>query len=209
VAVDPPHAAATLVLLHGRGHDPSSMQALAARVGGPDVALVAPAAPGNSWYPRRFLEPRAANEPHLSQALARVHGVLDDLERAGVAPERIVLGGFSQGACLACDALATRPRRVGALAVLCGGLVGAGDDELARPAPTALDGLRVLLTGTEDDAWVPVERVRRTAQVLTDAGAAVDLRISPPAPHEVHPEEVDALRDLVGAVAGGRARGRA
>jgi predicted esterase len=45
--------------------------------------------------------------------------------------------------------------------------------------------------------------VRDTAEVLRAAGAAVDLRVSPPAPHEVHPEEVDALRELVRAVAAG------
>src|SRR4051794_6301221 len=124
---EPEHAAATLVLLHGRGHDPASMQALAQRLGLPDVAVVAPAAPGGSWYPLRFVEPRAANQPDLRGALTTVHATLDALATRGVAPERIVLGGFSQGACLACDALAGRPRPVGALAVLCGGLIGAGD----------------------------------------------------------------------------------
>jgi phospholipase/carboxylesterase len=193
----------TLLLLHGRGHDPASMHALADRLGMPgEIDCVAPAAPGGSWYPRRFVEPRGANEPRLSAALAAVHEVLDDLELRGVAPERTVLGGFSQGACLAADALAGRPRRLGALAVLCGGLIGAGDDELPRPAPDSLGALPVLLTGTEQDSWVPVERVRRTGEVMAAAGAAVDLRIFPPAPHEVHPEELDALRRLVRGVGG-------
>jgi phospholipase/carboxylesterase len=200
----PEAAAATLVLLHGRGHDPESMRALASRLELPDVACVAPAAPGGSWYPERFVAARAANEPHLSAALDTAHRALDDLEARGIAPERIVFGGFSQGACLACDALAGRPRAVGALAVLCGGLIGAGPDEWPRPAPGALDALPVLLTGTEEDAWVPVDRVRATGEILRAAGAHVDLRVSPPAPHEVHPAEVDALRALVRSVAAAR-----
>jgi phospholipase/carboxylesterase len=193
-------APAVLVLLHGRGHEPSSMRALAARLELPDVGCVAPAAAGNSWYPGRFLQPRAANEPALSRALEHVASTLDELTAAGVDPARIVLGGFSQGACLVCDALARRPRQVGALAVLCGGLIGA-DDELARPSAGVLAGLPVLLTGTEEDDWVPVERVRRTAELLAAGGAAVDLRIHPPAEHRVHDEEVDALRELVRTVA--------
>jgi predicted esterase len=60
----------------------------------------------------------------------------------------------------------------------------------------------VLLTGTEQDVWVAPDRVRATAEILRDAGAAVDLRISAPAPHEVHPDEVDALRALVRSVGG-------
>jgi predicted esterase len=61
-------------------------------------------------------------------------------------------------------------------------------------------GLPVLLTGTEQDEFVPVDRVRATAEILREAGAVVDLRICAPAPHEVHPEEVDALRALVRSV---------
>ena len=204
MTVVPERAAATLVLLHGRGHAPESMHALARRLELPDVAVVAPGAPDGSWYPQRFIEPRAANEPHLSQALARVHEVLDDLAARGVPPERTVLGGFSQGACLACDALAGRPRPVGALVALCGGVIGAGEHEWPRPEAGALAGLPVLLTGTEQDPWVPEDRVRDTAALLAAAGATVDLRVSAPAPHEVHPEEVDAMRALVLAVAGDR-----
>jgi phospholipase/carboxylesterase len=194
--------AAVLVLLHGRGHQPASMHELAGRLDLPEVGCVAPAAPGRSWYPGRFFEPRSVNEPALTHALGVVASTLDDLTDAGVDPGRIVLGGFSQGACIACDAQARRPRRVGALAVLCGGLIGADDDELASPPHGALDGLPVLLTGTEEDDWVPVQRVRRTAERLAAGGAAVDLRIHPPAEHRVHDDEIDALRELVARVAG-------
>ena len=186
-----------LVLVHGRGHDPSSMEALADRLGVDGLRCIAPAAPGGSWYPQRFVAPRAANEPHLSRALATVQDILDGLERDGVPPARTLLGGFSQGACVACDVLARRPRRLGGAAILCGGLIGAGEEELARPAAGSLAGVPVLITGTEEDAWVPVERVRHSAAALGAAGAEVDLRVFPPAPHGIHPEEVDALRELV------------
>jgi predicted esterase len=203
--VAPEDAAATLVLLHGRGHTPASMHALAERLDLADVACVTPAAPGGSWYPERFTVPRALNQPHLGAALATAHRALDELETRGVRASRIVLGGFSQGACVACDALASRPRPLGGLAVLCGGLIGADAGEWPRPAAGALAGLRVLLAGTEQDEWVSADRVRATAEILRVAGAAVDLRISPPAPHEVHNEEVDALREFVRTVAARRA----
>jgi predicted esterase len=206
--VEPEEAVATLVLLHGRGHGPESMHALAERLDLADVACVAPAAPGGSWYPERFVAPRAVNQPHLRAALAGAHRTLDELQARGVPAARVVLGGFSQGACLACDALASRPRPLGGLAALCGGLIGAGAGELPRPAPGSLAGLPVLLTGTEQDEWVPVDRVRATAEILREAGAAVNLRISAPAPHEVHPEEVDALRRFILGVPPGRGRAR-
>jgi phospholipase/carboxylesterase len=196
VAADLGRAGLVLVLLHGRGHAPGSMERLAASLGRDDLAVLAPEAPGRSWYPGRFFEPRAVNEPHLGAGLAAVEAALGQVAEAGVAPERVVLGGFSQGACLACDFVARAPRRLGALVVLCGALIGTGE-ELARPPAGALPGLPVLITGTEGDDWVPADAVRDSAERLADAGAHVDLRIHPPAPHEVHADEVAALRRLL------------
>jgi phospholipase/carboxylesterase len=186
-----------LVLLHGRWYPASTMEDLAARLGLSDVACVAPAAPERTWYPNRFMDPLAANEPVLSESIAQVHATLDSLAADGAEPERVVLGGFSQGACVAVEAIARRPRPLAALVVLCGGLMGAGEDEIAKPPAGSLDGLPVLLTGTEQDTWIPLGRVERTAEVLGAAGARVDLRIHPPADHEVHDAEVDAFRDLL------------
>ena len=173
------------------------MQDLAARLGVPAAACVTPAAPDRSWYPHRFMDPRSANEPELSGAIENLHQLLDAVAADGVRPERIVLGGFSQGACLACEALAQRPRPLAALVLLNGGLMGADEGEITHPPAGALGGLPVLLTGAEHDDWIPVERVRRTAEVLSAAGAEVELSIYPPGAHEVRHEEVVALRRLL------------
>jgi predicted esterase len=197
-----PPAPLTLVLLHGREQDPASMRELAARLGIEGAEVRTPAAPGLSWYDGRYFQPRAELEPSLDAAIAQVHGLLDELEAGGTPPARTLLGGFSQGACLACDAIAVRPRPLGGLAVLCGALVGTERDR-PRPAPGTLAGLPVLLAGTEEDEWVDPVDVRTAAQALRAAGADVELRIHPPAPHEVHDDEVDALRALAQRVAAG------
>ena len=38
------------------------------------------------------------NEPHLSNALEQIRGVVENAERRGVPRDKIVLLGFSQGA---------------------------------------------------------------------------------------------------------------
>jgi predicted esterase len=197
----PPSDRTALVLLHGGRQGPGPMQELAARLGPPTPRCLTPAAPGGSWFPHRFVGPRAPNEPMLGTSVARVHAALDELAARGFAPERTVLAGFSQGACLACHALAVRPRPLGALVALSGGLIGL-DDEVEHPAPRTLTGCAVLLTGTDGDPWIPVERVRRTGEVLRAAGAEVDFRIHPPAPHGVHDAEIAAFRLLLRRLGG-------
>lgn len=186
-----------LVLLHGRWYKPESMRELARRINLPRVACVTPAASGNVWYPERFMDPRALNEPAISDVVAQIHETLDQLQAQGVQPQRVVLGGFSQGAVVALEAVVQRPRPLAAVVALCAGLMGANDDQIVHPPAGALEGLPVLLTGTEQDSWIPVERVERTAAILTAAGARVDMRIYPPADHGVHDEEVVAIRSLL------------
>src|SRR5207245_299574 len=96
-------ARAAVVMLHGRGATAESILDLADPLAAPGVAYLAPQAAGGAWYPRRFMEPIASNEPWLTSALARVGDVLARVEAAGVPPERTVLLGFSQGACLALE----------------------------------------------------------------------------------------------------------
>ena len=74
---------------------------------------------------------------------------------AGQPTEKLLLGGFSQGACLALEYVARQPRRYGAVAALSGGLIGA-DGELTQPQ--GLGGTPLLITVAEDDDWVPVRR---------------------------------------------------
>jgi phospholipase/carboxylesterase len=154
------------------------------------VHYVVPAAANDTWYPRRFVEPVAANEPWLTYALEALDAIV-----ARVADlDRTVLVGFSQGACLTLEYVARNPRRYDGVAGLVGGLIGA-DDELTRPS--GLDGTPLLITTIEGDPWVPEARTRESAAILAQAGADVDLRVFPPGPHGVTAEEVDAVRALI------------
>src|SRR5580693_6043926 len=108
-------AHAAVVLLHGRGATAEDIMALGEAVASPAarVALLAPRAAGGAWYPQRFFAPLEQNEPYLTSALEAVAEVCASIEKAGVPWERIVLLGFSQGACLALEYAARNPRRYG------------------------------------------------------------------------------------------------
>jgi phospholipase/carboxylesterase len=167
---------------------------LAGRLGQAGVHCVLPAAAARTWYPQRFMAARDENEPWLSHALEAVDAAVDALADRGWTADRLALVGFSQGACLVLEYVASRPRRYGAVAGLTGGLIGA-DDELRRPQ--GLDATPLLITTAEDDDWVPPERTRESAGILPAGGATVDLRIFPPGSHAIRAQEVDAVADLV------------
>jgi predicted esterase len=203
----PALAGAALVLLHGRGATAESILGLGAAVVGGDprrrrVALLAPRAAGRSWYPKSFLAPLADNEPWLSSALAAVGGLIADLAADGVPPERVVVAGFSQGACLALEFAARNPRRYGGVAGLTGGLIG--PPGTPRDYPGSLAGTPVFLGAGDPDPHVPWARVEESAEALRRLGAVVTLRRYPGLPHTVDDDEIEALRALVdGALAAG------
>lgn len=204
-----PRARLAMVMLHGRGGGPEDMAGLADHLAVPDLAVLAPEAAGRSWWPDSFLAPLAANEPGLSSGLAVLDALLADLERAGFGPERTVLVGFSQGACLALEAAARLARPFRAVAALSGGLVGTGEaggpprtELYGRAGKTfgyagRLDGVPVLIGCHEADPHIPLARVRESADVLLGLGASVKAMVLPGAGHSVVAEEVGWLRSRV------------
>ena len=113
------------VLLHGRGRTPEEMIGLADRLSLDSCRWVVPAAATGSWYPHRFMEPLDLNEPSLSRAIDDCDRAVDDASEQGRIPSaRIVVIGFSQGACLAAEYALRHPGRCGALVMFTGGLIG-------------------------------------------------------------------------------------
>jgi predicted esterase len=184
------------VLLHGRGGTPDEMVGLAERLGLERRRWLAPAAPGGSWYPHRFMGPIDINEPFLSHAIDDCDRAVEEASEHGSV--RVAIVGFSQGACLAAEYALRRPGRCAALVMFTGGLIGPPGTawRLASPA-TSLGGLPVLVTGSEIDEWVPAARVRETADVLKTLGADVRCRIYTDRPHIVGDEEIVEARKLL------------
>lgn len=200
-------ARAAVVMLHGRGATAASILEVADLFDQPDVAYIAPQAPGGTWYPYSFLAPLEANEPHLSRALEVTGGVLDEVAAAGVGAERTVLLGFSQGGCLAAETAARRGTPLGGLVVWSGGLIGTSSipgasspDDKEFEYTGSLRDTPAFLGCSDVDPHIPVRRVHRTAGVLRDLGARVTERIYPGMPHTVNEDEVQWVRDLLRAL---------
>jgi len=192
-------AAAVGILLHGRGSSASNIiqlaPDLAPNVGGDPIAWLAPQAATSQWYPYRFLEPLERNEPYLSSALKIIDELVDDAAAAGIAAGQVVIGGFSQGACLALEYVARGSRRVGGVFAFAGALIGPPDAE-RTPLPD-LTGVPVFIGCGDMDAHIDIELAERSAQAFRDAGADVDFRRYEGLHHTIVEDELEAAKALI------------
>src|SRR6187399_893822 len=89
-----------LIMIHGRGASAEDILSLANHLSAKDFTLMAPQAPGHTWYPFSFMAQQSQNEPHLSNALSIIDGLVKNAKVSGVEYEDMYFLGFSQGACL-------------------------------------------------------------------------------------------------------------
>lgn len=178
------------VLLHGFGAPATDLVGLTRALGPlPGVIFVYPGAlhalgygygEGRAWWPIDFGELEGARRrrdfpaiaqsepPGLDEARAALGDALTVLEREhGLTRERLVLGGFSQGAMLACD-YALRSDSPLAGLVLLSGMPIALSTWTARLATRR--GLPVFQSHSPDDLVLPFELAEQLASLLREAG---------------------------------------
>jgi Predicted esterase len=191
-------AQAAMLMVHGRGARAEDILTLANELNQLGFAYLAPQAAGNTWYPNRFLVPLEQNEPWLSSALAFVGNTFTQIMNAGIPSERIILLGFSQGACLALEFAARNAQRYGGVVGLSGALIG--PDDTPRDYTGSLDGTPVFLGCSDVDFHVPKERVDQTAEILRRLDGDVTERLYPNMDHSVNLDEIDFVRGMMKAL---------
>lgn len=193
-------AAVAMIMVHGRGATARDILSLSDNFQSQDVAYLAPQAAHNTWYPYSFLAPITQNEPFLSSALATLEGLVQRIEAAGIAADKTLLLGFSQGACLATEYAVRNPRPYGAIIAFSGGLIG--PPGTPRNYDGSLNGTPAFLGCSDVDPHIPVERVNETEDVLRRMGADVTKRLYPGMGHLVNEDEIEYTQALLDAVAG-------
>ncbi len=197
--------AAAVVLLHGRDQDPAWMydhvvDRLTLSVADVPITWIAPAAPGRSWYAGRVHDPLSETLAERERAAELVDRLVDSAVEQG--HDSVVLAGFSQGACLVADHLLRRRCRFAAAVIWTGAAFGPpGTPWPGPPGPVTLEGLPVLLTNGDADAWVPLAATESLGDVLRARGARVELRVQPGRGHEVADDEIAAAATLLRQVA--------
>ncbi|HEV2353616.1 MAG TPA: dienelactone hydrolase family protein [Puia sp.] len=190
-----------LILVHGRGGSAEDILSLADHLPVGGYALLAPQAPGHTWYPYSFLAPPEQNQPWLTDSLQGLSSVVADVVAAGISRDRLFFAGFSQGACLTLEFLARHAARFGGVAAFTGGLIG--DRIHTENYGGDFEGTPVFMGSGEPDPHVPAERVRASAKVLRGMGALVTEKFYPGRPHTITADELaQAGKLLFGQVQG-------
>jgi phospholipase/carboxylesterase len=186
--------------MHGRGADENDLAPLLTALD-PDRNLLGllPRAPlalppgGRHWYGLRQVG--SPDRETFLQTFALLSGWLDGvLEENGIAAERVVLGGFSQGAVMAYSLglTAARPRPAAILAF---------SGFIPRVEGFELDlegraGLPVSISHGSLDPIISLEWGRDARERLEDAGLAVRYR-EDPVPHTISPAAVVQAKEVL------------
>jgi phospholipase/carboxylesterase len=183
-----------MILVHGRGASAADIMTVGAELMQPGFAYLAPQAAGGTWYPYPFTTPIENNEPYLSSALEVISKVLTSIQET-IPAERVVLLGFSQGACLTLEFAARNARRYGGVVGLSGGLIG--PDGTPRDYPGDFAETPTFLGCSDVDPHIPKERVTETGAVFELMRAEVTVRLYPGMAHTVSPEEIVTVNAMI------------
>jgi phospholipase/carboxylesterase len=208
-----------VVLLHGFGAGGDDLVSLWRVLQVPrEVRFVFPEAPlaprelggGRAWWPldlvamqaeraRGQRSDRSNQEPEgLGPAREHLIALLDGVEETlGVSGDRIVLGGFSQGAMLSCDVALRSDRALGGLSLLSTTLLCR---QIWEPRMALRKDLPVLQTHGRRDELLPFEAAVALRDLLRTAGCTVDW-VEFNGGHEVPHSALEGLAKLINGCA--------
>jgi len=133
----------------------------------------------------------------LGSARRKLQGCVETLlSGTSLPPERVLLGGFSQGAMLATDLALSWEQRPAALVALSSVLLAA---EKWRALAPRRAGLPVIQSHGRQDPILPYSEGEALRDFLTAAGLAVEF-IPFDGPHTVHPDALDRVARLLGSL---------
>ena len=202
VEVEPPRPARAAVLfLHGLGADGHDFEPIVPALATDllDVRFVFPHAPRRpvtlnmgmlmpAWYDIRQTDLRREHdEAGIEETTRQVRSLLAREVARGIPPERIVLGGFSQGGAMALHVGLRHPARLAGL--LCLSTYLLLDDRVEAERSDGNRETPIFLAHGSGDPMVPIERGLAARNHLQSLGYSVTWKTYPMG-HQVHPEEI-------------------
>jgi len=199
---NPEHA---VIWLHGLGADGHDFEPIVPQLSSASrraVRFIFPHAPVRpvtvnggmsmrAWYDILGVDiDRDQDMAGIIESVAQVDALLDEQIAAGIAPDKLVLAGFSQGGAIALRCGLARRRALAGLIGLSTYLVAA--ERLAEWASDSGRSMPVFMGHGSQDPIVPPALGETAARRLTSAGYDVEWQTWP-MPHAVCAEEVQVI----------------
>jgi predicted esterase len=169
----PGETGVTLLVLHGTGGSEDDLVPLARELA-PGAAILSPRGKVSEYGAARFFRRLAEGVFDHEDLVFRTHELADFVEAAaeeyGFDPSKIVAVGYSNGANIAGSLMLLHPGLLRA-AVLFRAMVPFEPEETPD-----LTGMPVFIAAGQRDQMIPPHNTRRLAEILTEAGADLDLR---------------------------------
>jgi phospholipase/carboxylesterase len=192
----PGESGVTLLLLHGTGGDENDLVPLGRELA-PGAAILSPRGKVSEYGAARYFRRLAEGVFDHEDLVFRTHELADFIEAAageyGFDPSTLVAVGYSNGANIAASLMLSHPGLLRA-AVLFRAMVPFEPEETPD-----LSGMPVFLATGRRDRMIPPENTERLAEILTEAGADVDLRWRDTG-HPLTYEEVEEAKEWLSVV---------
>jgi phospholipase/carboxylesterase len=201
-------ATATILWLHGLGADGNDFAPIVPELQLPGdlaVRFVFPNAPlmpvtiNNGYVMPAWFDiismnmDQRADQAGITESVMALHQLIEHEEQNGVPADKIIIGGFSQGAVIALTAGLRFPKRLAGIFALSGYLPFA-NEVMAQTSLAARDTPILVAHGTEDTV-VPYSAGLATCDVLQRSGLQVSWHSYAMA-HSVCGKEIQDLREF-------------
>lgn len=206
-----------VVFLHGYGADAADLTPLAGAIAlprpvrwlFPDAPLTVPLGPystGRAWFhldvekfQKAQLEGKTLDMSRMEpEGLAQARQTaLEFLAALGVPWDRLILGGFSQGAMLAADLSLRAPKPPRGLVVLSGSLI---NEDVWRKLAPERSGLPFFMSHGTSDPILSYRGAQKLDRIFQEAGLTGKL-LTFDGGHEIPPEAMAALGEFLSRLA--------
>jgi len=178
----------TVLLLHGSGGDETDLIPIGSALA-PGAALLSPLGKVVQHGARRFFSYPGPDGFDPVEVRQRVDELADWLESMPVDTKSLYALGYSNGANMAAAMMLLRPRLLAGACLL---RARAAIDSVELPN---LNNAPVLISAGQSDEIIPAAATEKLAQLLTKAGARVDLAIQN-AGHDLTPADFSLARQF-------------
>lgn len=189
------NAKKAVILIHGRGGTADSMLSLRSVLKLDSYAILAPESAQKTWYPFGFMAPERHNEPFLQNSLDVIQQAWDEIIRAGILSENIVLIGFSQGACLCLEFAARDAKKMKGIVAFTGALIG--ENLNLEKYKGNFEKTPIVIGSSQRDFHVPLRRIVDSWEILQDIGGNLTVQYFDDDEHMIREEEIELVNSHI------------